>query len=377
MSFSYKTKNFLNWSGFSKPDINFNTEIYEQLKPFRLPLILIVLNILIGTLGYVYIADFSLIDAFYQAGMTFTTVGFTEVAPIPPEGRIFTIVFILMGFGTFTFCLGVVVEVIQKGALLHLIRETNMIYKIARLKNHFIICYNNEYSLELSRQFRENHIPFVIVDNDPDLPKIAEKNHYPYFIIGEPHVETSLLKAHISSAKGVITLSQNLADNIAITSIVRLYEKEVLQNFKRYFIITNANSDTDAQKLKKLGADSVVLPSKLAAQRIGAVSVRPDMENILEQFLYKKDSPIDIEEILVDDYSWVRFKRLKETHLREMVNADIVGAKDQYGKFTPMPNGDFIIGTNMRLLVIGTAEGIRQTKRLINSKYKPQEISYV
>ena len=60
-----------------------------------------------------------------------------------------------------------------------------------------------------------------------------------------------------------------------------------------------------------------------------------------------------------------------------MVNADIVGAKDQNGKFTPMPNGDFLIGSNMRLLVIGTAEGIRQTKRLINSKYKPQEIYYV
>lgn len=376
MSFLDKLKKFFNWSGSSKPDINFNSEIYKQLTPFRLPLIFIVLMQLIGTFGYVYIADFSLVDAFYQAGMTYTTLGFTEVAPIPPAGRVFTLVFVLMGFGTFSFCLGVVVEVIKKGALLHLIRETNMIYKTARLKNHFIICYNNEYSLELSHQFRENHIPFVIIDNDPNLDKIAETNHYPYFFIGEPHLETSLLKAHISSAKGVITLSPNLADNIAIISLVRLYEKELGRD-KPYYLMTNANCDADAQKLKKLGADSVVLPSKLTAQRLTAVSVRPDMENILEQFLYKKDSPIDIEEILVDDYSWVRFKRLKETHLREMVNADIVGAKDQNGKFTPMPNGDFIIGSNMRLLVIGTAEGICQTKRLINSKYKPQEIYYV
>ena len=139
MSFADKVKKFLNWSGSTKPDIDLNSEIYDQLKAFRLPLILIILMMLIGTLGYIFIAGFSLADAFYQAGMTFTTVGFTEVAPISNAGRIFTIVFILMGFGTFTFCLGVVVEVIQKGILLNLIRERNMINNIARLKNHFII----------------------------------------------------------------------------------------------------------------------------------------------------------------------------------------------------------------------------------------------
>ena len=113
MSVLDKIKRFLDWSGSTKPDINLYTEIYDQLRPFRLPLITIVLMMLIGTLGYVFIAGFSLVDAFYQAGMTFTTVGFTEVAPISPAGRIFTVLFILMGFGTFSFCLGVVVEVIK------------------------------------------------------------------------------------------------------------------------------------------------------------------------------------------------------------------------------------------------------------------------
>ncbi len=65
------------------------------------------------------------------------------------------------------------------------------------------------------------------------------------------------------------------------------------------------------------------------------MSVRPDMENMLEQFLYKKDSPIDIEEIKVPDLSWLRFKRLKETHLRDITNADVVGIRDQNNKFTP------------------------------------------
>lgn len=376
MSFWDKVKKFLNWSGSTKPDIDLNSEIYDQLKAFRLPLILIILMMLIGTLGYIFIAGFSLTDAFYQAGMTFTTVGFTEVAPISNAGRIFTIVFILMGFGTFTFCLGVVVEVIQKGILLNLIRERNMINNIARLKNHFIICYDNIYSAELAKEFRANHIPFVVIDNNPNLAQIAEENGYPYFIIGEPHMENTLLKAHLSSAKCVITLSPNLADNIAIISVVRLYEKE-LGRITPYFIMTSADTQNDIEKLKKLGANSVVSPSKLAAQRLSAVSVRPDMENILERFLYQKDSPIDIEEIEIPEYSWIRFKRLKETKLREMTNADVVGIKEPNNKFTPMPSGDYLIGTGVKFLVIGTAEGIMATKKLINSKYKPQEMKYV
>ena len=376
MSILDRIKRFLDWSGSTKPDINLYTEIYDQLRPFRLPLITIVLMMLIGTLGYIFIASFSLVDAFYQAGMTFTTVGFTEVAPISPAGRIFTVLFILMGFGTFSFCLGVVVEVIKKGTLQNLLREQRMINNIARLKNHYIICYNNIYCAELAKQFRENHLPFVVIDPDPNLAKIAEENRYPYFVVGEPHVETTMLKAHLSSAKCVITLSESLADNIAIISLVRLYEKE-LGRITPYSIMANSDDDSDTQRLKKLGANSIVSPSKLAAQRLSAISVRPDMENILERFLYQKDSPIDIEEITIPDFSWIRFKRLKETRLRDLTNADVVGIKEPNNRFIPMPSGEYLIGTGVKFLVIGTAEGIRNTKKLIRSKYKPQEMRYV
>ncbi|NLK66220.1 MAG: potassium channel protein [Campylobacteraceae bacterium] len=376
MSFWDRVRKFLNWTKSSKPDIDLNLEIYEQLAPFKLPLILVVSMMLLGTLGFIFFSEFSLLDAFYQAGMTFTTVGYTEVAEITPAGRIFAVLFMFTGFAVFTFSIGVVIEVLKKGKLVNAIREKNMIYKIARLKNHFVICYHNIYTIELSKQFRENHIPFVVIDPSDNFEEIARENKYPYFIKGEPHTEISLLKSHLSSAKGVIALSSNIADNIAIIATVRLYEKEL--GLKReYFIMSATESDSDADKLKKLGANSVILPSKLAAQRLSAISVRPDMENILEQFLYKKDSPIDLEEIEVPDHSWVRFKRLGETKLRDMTSADVVGIRDENGRFIPMPDGDVVIGTNSTLLVIGTAEGINFTRKLINGRYKPQELKYV
>ena len=376
MPFAQKIKRFLKWSGRATPEIDLNTELYEQFKPFRLPLISVVMMIMLGALGYVIIDDFTLLDAIYQSGITFTTVGFGEIAPISPAGRIFTITLIILGFGVFSFSIGILVEVLNKGELVRILKERNMLYKIARLKNHFVICHHNEFTIQLAKQFRDNHIPFVVVDPREDIAQIAELYKYPYFIKAEPHTEVALLKSHFSSAKGIITLSKNIADNIAQIASARLYEQEL--GLKRpYFIMANADNESDIEKLKKLGADSVVSPSKLVAQRLSAMSLRPDMENMLENFLYRKDTPIDIEEINVPDHSWMRFKKLKEAHLRDITNVSIVGIRDSNGRFIPMPKGHVMIGTGCKLLVIGTGESIRETKKIVRQKTKPEELKYV
>jgi len=376
LSIVVKLKRLLNWSARSAPHIDLNTELYQQLKPFRLPLILVVLMIMVGTLGYVIIDDFTLTDAVYQSAITFTTVGFGEISPISPAGRIFTITLIILGFGVFSMSIGILVEVLNKGKLVKIIKERNMLYRIARLKNHFVICHHNEITIELSKQFRENHIPFVVIDPRDDISSIATLYKYPYFVQEDPHTEDALLKSYLSSAKGLITLSDNTADNIAQIASTRLYEKEIGLKHP-YYIITSATTDKDMVKLKKLGADRVISPTKLMAERLRAMSLRPDMENMLEKLLYRKDAPIDMEEIKIPDHSWMRFKKLKEARLRDITNVSIVGIRDANDIFIPMPKGDVLVGTGSKLLVIGTGESIRATKRIIRKKQKPEELKYV
>jgi voltage-gated potassium channel len=332
--------------------------------------------IMVGALGYVIIDGFTLLDAIYQAGITITTVGFGEIAPISPAGRIFTITLIILGFGLFSFSIGVLVEVLNKGTLVNTIKERQMLYKIARLKNHFVICHHNEITIQLAKQFRENHIPFVVIDACSDLPEIAEKYKYPYFVQEDPHTETAILKSFLSSAKGLITLSENTADNIAQIASVRLYEKEI--GLRRpYQIIASASDSRDIKKLKKLGADRVLSATQLMAERLSAISIRPDMDNMLEKLLYRKDAPIDMEEVAVPDHSWMRFKKLKEARLRDITNVSIVGIKDVNDNFTPMPKGETLIGTGCKLLLIGTGESIRASKTIIRKKEKPEELRYV
>lgn len=370
MSFLKKLRIFFTNTD-NKPKVDLSVELYTQLKPFRFPLIAVVVMMLVGALGYMVTSDFSLIDGIYQAGMTFTTLGYTEVAHISIAGRFFTIAYVLMAYVTFMFCAGLVIEILKKGELVRILKERKMLYRIARLKNHFVICYHNEFTKELAKQFKESYTPFVIVDNKEDFLEVAEQEKYPYFIKCAPHTELAFLKTCLASAKGVITLSQNSADNIAIIASVRLYEKEI-KRISPYSIITIADTNDSAERLKKLGANTVILATKIAAQRLSAVSLRPDMENLLEQYLYKKDKSIDIEEIKVPDESWIRFRRLKDVQLRNLANVSIVGIKDINNNFLPMPKGDAVISTGAKLLVIGTPESITEVKKIVKNKQEPE-----
>ena len=373
MSIFRKIKKALGWEiRTSKPEYDLNPIIYQQLKPFRLPLVLVQVIMMIGTFGYIIIDDFPILDAIYQTGITFTTVGFGEIRPISEAGRFFTITLIIFGFALFTLSTAVLIDAVVKGKLFELYKERNMLYKIARLRKHFVIFHHNEYTIQLARQFRENHVPFVIVDPREDIEQIAKEFNYPYFVKEESFTEKAFLKSHLSSAKGVISLSKNISDNITLIASVRLYEKELGRN-NPFLIISNAETQHDKERLKKLGADKVVAPPSLMAKRVSAMAVRPDMENVLEEFLYKPDTPIDMEEVLVRESSWLVERQLKDIHLRDRYKVSVIGITEKSGRFIQMPKGSTVVKGDCKLLLVGNQKGIAKAKILINQKIVPEE----
>lgn len=376
MTPTQKFKKFIGWKNTPKPHITLNDEFYSHLAPFRLPLILTVLIMLLGSMGYMIIDDFPLMDAIYQTGITFTTVGFGEIRPISDLGRIFTVTLIIIGFILFSIAVGIIAEVIKKGEFQKTIKERRMLYKIARLKYHFVVCYHNDFTIQVTKQLRQNHIPFVVVDPSNELEKIAKEYHYPYFVSAQPHTEEGILKSYLSSAKGVITLADNIADNIATIASVRLYEREI-GRVRKYLIIANAKTNEDDQKLLKLGANKVVTATKLMAERINAMAIRPDMENLLQEFLYTKDTMLDLEEAKVSKTSWLTLKKIKTARFRDIANVTIIGIRQKDGTFIPMPEANTIIMPGAKLLLIGTSNGILKAKKIIRKKEKPEELNYV
>ena len=375
MSIFTKVKKAIGWEiRTAKPQYDLNPLIYSQLKPFRLPLILIQIIMMIGTLGYVYIEDYSIMHAIFQSAYTLTNTGFGALneSNFSNLGIVFTVTLMFAGFTILYISIGIVIDVIANGTLIALSKERRMLYKIARLRRHFVICYHNEYTAQLARQFRENHIPFVVVDPSEDIEQIAKENNYPYFVKEEPYKEIAFLKSHLSSAKGAISLSKNISDNITLIASVRLYEKELGRS--PFLIISNAETQNEKIRLQKLGADKVVATPSLMAKRVSAMAIRPDMENVLDEFLYKRDTPIDMEEIFVKDTSWVVNRELQDLHLRDRLKVSIIGITEEKGKFIQMPKGTTVINTNCKLLLVGSQKGIARAKKIINLTKQPEDI---
>jgi voltage-gated potassium channel len=375
MSFFRKLKKALGWEiKTNNPQYDLNPEIYSQLKPLRAPLILIQIVMMIGTLGYVYLEDYSIMHAVFQSAYTLTNTGFGALneSNFKNETIVFTVCLMLAGFASLIFAVGIVIDVLTNGNLRELLKERSMLYKIARLRNHFVIFHHNEYTAQLARQFRLNHIPFVVVDSRKDMEEIAKENHYPYYVCEEAFTETAFLKSHLSSAKGAISLSKNISDNITLIASVRLYEKELGRT--PFLIISNAETQYDKERLKKLGADKVVAPPSLMAKRVSAMAIRPDMENVLEEFLYKTDTPIDMEEVYVDENSWAVERALKDLHLRDRMKVSVIGITEEKGRFIQMPGGHTIIKQNCKLLLVGSQKGISRAKRIINQPTRPGDL---
>jgi voltage-gated potassium channel len=104
------------------------------------------------------------------------------------------------------------------------------------------------------------------------------------------------------------------------------------------------------------------------------MAIRPDMENVLEEFLYKKDTPIDMEEAFVGEESWAVDKQIQDLHLRDRMKVSIIGITEATGKFIQMPKGTTVIRANCKLLLVGSQKGISKSKRILSYSQKPKDI---
>src|SRR5215467_5809220 len=93
-----------------------------------------------GTIGYIAIEGMSVIDALYMSVITVSTVGFEEVHPLSPEGRLFTIGLIIVGVGSAVYLLTAAAELVLEGSLRDFFGRTAMHRKIHNLQNHIIVC---------------------------------------------------------------------------------------------------------------------------------------------------------------------------------------------------------------------------------------------
>ena len=65
----------------------------------RGPLLLVLSLLIVGTIFYVLVEGWSLVDAVYFCAMSLATVGYGDVVPETEVGKLFTVVYVLAGIG--------------------------------------------------------------------------------------------------------------------------------------------------------------------------------------------------------------------------------------------------------------------------------------
>ena len=154
----------------------FRSKIYTAL-------LLLILVLFIGILGFRIIADYTWIDAIYMTVITITTVGFEEVNPLDNTAKIFTVFLILSSVVIVGYAISIITEYILSRNNLEDIKQRKMQKEIEAMKNHIIICGFGRNGKQAARKLRTYNKPFVIIEKEKEIIERLQEENVP-FVLG-------------------------------------------------------------------------------------------------------------------------------------------------------------------------------------------------
>lgn len=222
--------------------------------------LLIIIIFAIGTFGYVAIEGWSIFDAFYMTAISITTVGFGETKPLSEVGKIFTILIIFLGLGAAAVFASHLAKAFLESHFKKFFGANKMLKKINRLKDHYIICGYGGVGSAICGTLNDAGIKFVVVEQNEEVAKWAEKRDF-LTVIGKATYDTTLLQAGIKNAKGIVVSMGDDSLNMYVSLAARELNPEI-------FIIARGYKSDIESRLVRAGANTVVYPIKMGGEQI-------------------------------------------------------------------------------------------------------------
>ncbi|MCK5255503.1 MAG: potassium channel protein [Deltaproteobacteria bacterium] len=323
------------------------------MNPFkRLAPILIILLVVVftGTIGYQLIEGWSFLDSIYMVIITLFTVGFQEVHSLSQFGRVFTMFIIVVGVGTAVYAGSLLVEIIVEGEILGYGRRRKMEKIINEMKDHYIICGFGRTGHQVAEEFDAARVPYVVVDRKQKTEEELGSKGIPY-IIGDIINDNNLVEAGIKTAKGLISAADSDVANVFVTLSARALNPEL-------YIVARASEIEAENKLKMAGANRVILPYYISGKRIAAYATRPVTSDFLAMVMHGESLEFSLSEITVPDTSSLLNKTLSEAKIREKSGALVIAIRKVDGSFNLQPQSSSTIEKRDIFVVIGTQEQV-------------------
>jgi voltage-gated potassium channel len=223
-------------------------------------MIYVVMVMVLATAAYMA-AGWSFRDAIYMVVITVYTVGFNEVRPInTPALNIITMALIVLGCTGVIFLTGALVQYITLSQLTKAMGHKRMKTQIDHLTDHVIICGFGRIGVPLSKSLSDARAGFVIVEKDEARINQAIEAGY-LCLQGDAASETVLHAAGVMRAHILVSALPTDAVNVFITLSARALNPELT-------IIARGEEASTEKKLLQAGANKVVLPTHIGAERM-------------------------------------------------------------------------------------------------------------
>ncbi len=320
--------------------------------------IILVLTVLIaGTLGYMRIENLNLLEALYMATITVSTVGFKEVVPLSPAGKMFTITLIAGGITLITVTFAMFSSLILEGEIGEYLDRRKMDKKIKTLKNHIIVCGMGRLGEEVVRNLTETKTDFVLIENTEEKVHklIKEIGEFPYLIDDAEDLK-ALESAGVEKASTLISCLG--ADSLNLFVVINATEAN-----PDLTIVTEVIDRLARDKLKKVGADYIISPSQIGGKRMTAVATRPSVVSFLDLVTSGGEKEVLCESAIVRESSDLAGKTLQEAQIPKRTGLIVISIKKKDGqRFIYNPSSQTHINAGDEIIVMGQSENIKKLK---------------
>ena len=212
-------------------------------------------------------------DALYFTIDTITTLGNSNYEATTEVAKWFTIGLMVMGITSFLVAVGVLLGPYIERRLMGVVGVLSRIQETP-LKDHILVCGHSDETDLLIDFLLERGTPFVVVSREKDYVASLEEEGI-NVVLGDPATEEPLISAKIETAKSLVAIHEDDAEN----AFIIITAKEIKPDL---FTIAMAGLPENIPKLKKVGADSVVAPSVIVTRYIGRTALEGHPEGAPE-----------------------------------------------------------------------------------------------
>jgi len=303
------------------------------------------------------IENASFVNALFMTTISITTVGYGEVIPLSVAGKWFTIFLLITSWGTFAFAITRITQFVVNGEINKYFKTRKLMKDIASLQDHVILCGYGRNGHQAAQILKAHKVPFVVIEKNEQLilKKIAEGETILH-LEGDGTDDDLLRLAGVERARALISTLPVDAENVFIVLSARSLNPSI-------HIISRASDAASVPKLKKAGADNVIMPDRIGGTYMATLVSKPDVVEFIDFLSGEAGHSIHMESVSYSDLP----QELKGKPLREIMNwnrtgVNCIGIKDPEGKFIINPPDDTNIINGMKVILLGSRHQVMQMK---------------